>query len=80
MRGASIDPNDLYMLSDPFGRQIDAATVAALFHFLLDHLLTVDLKLGLVIGEIARFLKRRFPVRLTYLFRGRFVHGIRREL
>jgi hypothetical protein len=40
------DTDDLDMPSYPFRGKIDPAAITALFDFFLDHLLTVNLKLG----------------------------------
>ena len=50
---SSVDPKDLHVLCDPFGGQVNPSVISALLHFLFDHLLSVDLKLGLI-GWIER--------------------------
>jgi hypothetical protein len=43
------------MFSHPFWRKINPTTIPTLFDFLLDHLLTIDLELGLG-GYISRYI------------------------
>jgi hypothetical protein len=58
------------MFSHPFWRKINPTTIPTLFDFLLDHLLTIDLELGLG-GYISRYINRRrqeFKVRFFSLY------------
>ena len=42
----SVNADDFDVLADPIWRKINPATVTALFDFLLDHFLSIDLKFG----------------------------------
>ena len=60
------DADDLNMLSYPLGGKIDPPAIPALFDFLLDHLLTIDLELGLVVHINRR--RQEFRVRFFSLY------------
>jgi hypothetical protein len=54
------------MFSHPFRRKINPTAISTLFDFLLDHLLTIDLKLGLV--AYVNRIRQEFRVRFFSLY------------
>ena len=60
------DADDLNMFPDPLRGKIDPPAIPALFDLLLDHLLTIDLELGLVVYTNRR--RQKFKVRFLFFY------------
>ena len=75
MRSTSLDPNDLHVLPHPLRGKVNPPAVSTLFHFLINHLLSVDLKLRFVSDRQELFSWRKTVCHTEFLL-GHGAHGL----